>query len=341
MSVTKDLDDVVCALKMDGVFNQQQPKPIESGLNKVIPYSKSFKNEPSYAIVGQTIKDYQNKCKKKQDSTVIVGIINERCQPKYVYRYGDKKKRFKERGLSIAQVSKKGQLAVTGNVQKFKNNCKIKSDDILAFQLKVSGAIRWWRYYDVKGKRDFGTAIQLSSYNSSSILIAGETQTPYLEEGSSDNQFGKDAFLLEVDKQNGAQTRFEVFGLELGTDNGALNYGKDVTGNIDLHLTRDKNAVVMMGNTEYPNFSPNNSKKKYPYLVERYETIEEVCVDMETEIKKRTYKIKINKVTIDKIDVKPEKIRVNTIKQDVKHKVPCPKETRQPTDSPTWFVCNF
>lgn len=166
-------------------------------------------------------------------------------------------------------------------------------------------------------------------------MIAGETQTPYLEEGSSDNQFGKDAFLLEVDKQNGAQTRFEVFGLELGTDNGALNYGKDVTGNIDLHLTRDKNAVVMMGNTEYPNFSPNNSKKKYPYLVERYETIEEVCVDMETEIKKRTYKIKVNKVTIDKIDVKPEKIRVNTIKQDVKHKVPCPKETRQPTDSPS------
>merc|ERR1711966_262520 len=89
-------------------------------------------------------------------------------------------------------------------------------------------------------------------------------------------------FLLEVDKQNGAQTRFEVFGLELGTDNGALNYGKDVTGNIDLHLTRDKNAVVMMGNTEYPNFSPNNSKKKYPYLVERCETRKNPCKHNQT-----------------------------------------------------------
>ena len=150
MSVLKDLDNIVCTLKLDGTFPKK--KPVETGLKKVIPYSKPLQDFDSYAVVGETVLDYANTCEKKKDYDVIVGILNERCVESYVFQYGGKKRRLEEQGLSIAQVTTQGELAITGNVKKWKNCDETKFDDILVFRLKVSGIVRWWRYYNVKNK---------------------------------------------------------------------------------------------------------------------------------------------------------------------------------------------
>ena len=82
---------------------------------------------------------------------MIVGVINEECQVKYLNHYGDKNGRVEERGLSIAQITTKGDLAITGSAKKWKN-CQptVKYDDILLFRLTESGQVEWWRRYDVQ-----------------------------------------------------------------------------------------------------------------------------------------------------------------------------------------------
>ena len=149
------------------------------------------------------------------------------------------------------------------------------------------------------------------------------------------NEKKKDAFLLELNKNNGSQRRFEVFGLQFSTDNGALQEGR-VQGNLDLHLTRDRHAVII-GNTEYPRFSPNRPDKKYPYLIERYDTIEDTCVDVVKEVKKKTYKTQMEKVNVEEIGVKPQQIKVKRSNQKIDRRTPCPKESSptEPTENPT------
>eukprot|EP00751_Fragilariopsis_kerguelensis_P029878 CAMPEP_0170922146 /NCGR_PEP_ID=MMETSP0735-20130129/10274_1 /TAXON_ID=186038 /ORGANISM="Fragilariopsis kerguelensis, Strain L26-C5" /LENGTH=107 /DNA_ID=CAMNT_0011321499 /DNA_START=1001 /DNA_END=1324 /DNA_ORIENTATION=- len=97
----------------------------------------------------------------------------------------------------------------------------------------------------------------------------------------------KDAFLLELNKKNGSVNSIDVFGLTDGVDNGAL-----VPGNLNLHLTQDKHAVIM-GNARVENKEVSN-----PYLIERYEVIKETFVDERFVFKKLEYKFLITLSTV-------------------------------------------
>ena len=166
------------------------------------------------------------------------------------------------------------------------------------------------------------------------ILVAGETNTKYLGVNDKGTQ---DAFLLEVNKKNGKVKRFEVFGFEFGTNNGALE-----PGNLDLHLTRDRNAVIM-GNTKTKAFGDQQSHN-YPYLIERYETIEEFCVDTKKNVTKKTYKTRVEKVASEVQKLDSQKFDINVKKLEMRSKIPCKKvaieypsesPTTSPSDSPT------
>ena len=162
------------------------------------------------------------------------------------------------------------------------------------------------------------------------ILVAGETNTKYLGVNDKGTQ---DAFLLEVNKKNGKVKRFEVFGFEFGTNNGALE-----PGNLDLHLTRDRNAVIM-GNTKTNAFGDQQSHN-YPYLIERYETIEEFCVDTRKNVTKKTYKTRVEKVASEVQKLDSQKFDINVKELEMRPKIQCKKvaieaPSDSPSDSPT------
>jgi hypothetical protein len=155
VSVKKNLD-VKCTRDTTGSFTQNNQKlPVESGWNKVIQYSKKVDGGKGYAVVGESILDYENNCEKDKNYNVLVATLNDKCSVKFEYMYGDKNRRVEERGLSIANISNKGDLAITGNAKRWKGcgtNSKILFDDILVFALKKKGNVKWWRYYDVQSK---------------------------------------------------------------------------------------------------------------------------------------------------------------------------------------------
>jgi hypothetical protein len=155
VSVNKNLD-VRCSRETNGSFTQNNQKlPVESGWNKVIQYSKKVDGGKGYAMVGESILDYRNKCEKDKNYNVLVATLNDKCSVKFEYMYGDKNRRVEERGLSIANISNKGDLAITGNAKRWKKcgtNSEIVFDDILVFALKKKGNVKWWRYYDVQSK---------------------------------------------------------------------------------------------------------------------------------------------------------------------------------------------
>mmetsp|Transcript_47409 Transcript_47409/g.53824 ORF Transcript_47409/g.53824 Transcript_47409/m.53824 type:complete len:144 (+) Transcript_47409:614-1045(+) len=120
----------------------------------------------------------------------------------------------------------------------------------------------------------------------SPVLVAGEATTSKF--GLIEMSNGtKDAFLLELNKKNGSVNSIDVFGLTDGVDNGAL-----VPGNLNLHLTQDKHAVIM-GNARVENKEVSN-----PYLIERYEVIKETFVDERFVFKKLEYKFLITLSTV-------------------------------------------
>jgi hypothetical protein len=114
--------------------------------------------------------------------------------------------------------------------------------------------------------------------------------------------------------------------LQLGTNNGALE-----PGNLDLHLTNDRNAVIM-GNTHFRGFSDQPSHN-YPYLIERYESIERVCVDVEKKVNKRTYKTRVEKAPSQFQQRKSEAFDIKVTSVNIRSLIPCEKVS--PSDSPS------
>jgi hypothetical protein len=143
--------------------------------------------------------------------------------------------------------------------------------------------------------------------------VTGETTTDYL--GGSNN-ITKEAFLLEVKKQNGEQKRFEVVGLQLGTD---------------LHLTNNDHNAVIMGNTEFSGFGNqdittsntiSNTSSNYPYLIERYENVDEDY--FETRVRKA-------KGNIKKIESREFKVDVEVV--TLRQRIECKNVLIKPTPS--------
>ena len=110
-----------------------------------------------------------------------------------------------------------------------------------------------------------------------------------------ENKATKDAFLMELKRNNGNVKVLDIFGLYEDIDNGAL-----VPGNLDLHFTRDKHAVIM-GNTKVPQ-DPNPAS--HPYLIERYRKIKKRCEDIRTKTEKFEYDFPMWEVKFD--DMKSE-----------------------------------
>ena len=155
VSVDKDLN-VLCTRETNGLFtqNNNQNFPVESGWNKVIQYSREIDGGKGYAMVGESILNYNTDCEKDKNYNVLVATLNVKCTVGYERMYGDKNRRVEERGLSIAEIfTGKVDLAITGNAKKWKKcNSKLLFDDILVFGLTSKGNVKWWRYYDVQKK---------------------------------------------------------------------------------------------------------------------------------------------------------------------------------------------
>jgi len=323
VSIKKKNLKVACALDMKGFFPRKALGFVEGQFNKVIQY----KGGKSFAAVGDTTwqlgvaGEDNSKCGRNSD--VLVAVVNKKCKVDFVNQYGDSTGgnggETNERGLSIAQYSKKGGLVITGNTNQpvFEDlGCEKKNfDDTLAFRISPDGdTVEWMGQYSVSDGNlpDFGAAIQMSNSKKTPVLIAGEATTAnFATNGLSKGT--KDAFLLELDKKNGNVNSIDIFGLADDVDNGAL-----VPGNLDLHLSQDGNAVIM-GNARIENEEVSN-----PYLIERYETVQETCFDVRLKIEKLVYKFPMTNLTIvEKRKVKTEKLGVKELEFTLKQKIVC------------------
>ena len=57
----------------------------------------------------------------ENNSNILVGTVNGECKVNFEYMYADKNKRkVEERGSSIAIISKRGALAITGHAKYWK-----------------------------------------------------------------------------------------------------------------------------------------------------------------------------------------------------------------------------
>ncbi len=149
--------DVVCSRRMQGEFfgapAPQGSSGVESAWNKVIPYFAEANGRPSYAIVGETYFNPGGFCRTDED--VIVGMVREMCEVKWVKQYGSQltpQSKILERGFSLAQLHpEKGGLVITGNTTK--TNCgngPNEFEDILVFTIDGdNGNQMWWFHYDV------------------------------------------------------------------------------------------------------------------------------------------------------------------------------------------------
>jgi hypothetical protein len=148
------------------------------------------------------------------------------------------------------------------------------------------------------------------------IWVAGETRTDLF--GDSDNPLSWDAFLLEIKTTGNGWSPIDVFGLLPGADNGALPPGK-----LDMHLTK-KGHAVLMGNAELDEYVNATTPTTHAYLVERYPSIEERCVDEGLEVKGLEYEFFIEDLEPEKEKVKSKDFALATTLRNLNETVPCP-----------------
>jgi len=325
VSIKKKNLKVGCAIDMKGFFPRKALGFVEGQLNKVIQYRGN-----SFAAVGDTTWQLgvagQDNSKCARNSDVLVAVVNKKCKVDFVNQYGDSTGgnggETNERGLSIAQYSKKGGLVITGNTNQLAFDdfsCEKKNfDDTLAFRISSDGdTVEWMGQYLVSDANlpDFGTAIQMSTSKKTPVLVAGEATTAYFGTNGL-KKVTKDAFLLELNKKNGNVNFIDFFGLADGVDNGAL-----IPGNLDLHLAQDGSAVIM-GNARII----ENQEVSNPYLIERYQTVKENCVDVRVKIEKRVYKFPMtNETTVKNRKVKNKNLGVKELEFTLEQQIVCEK----------------
>ena len=148
-------------------------------------------------------------------------------------------------------------------------------------------------------------------------MIAGETETRLFPGATYEATW--DAFLLEIDWLNGDVYEIDVFGLNHGVDNGALLPGK-----LDLHLSKDLNfgdQALLMGNTKWE----SNDDPSYPYIVERYHTVQWECKDTRFKIKKLYYEAHEAEAKYDDYGVKSKYLILEVKKRKLFNKIVCEK----------------
>lgn len=144
-------------------------------------------------------------------------------------------------------------------------------------------------------QKDFGTAVQVTE-KFEKILVVGETTTETFKDGFTKKI--KDSLTMELNP-NGDVVKFELFGLKLGLDNGTL-----VPGNLDLHLTKDKNAVAIR------NAAISGNKGNVPYLIERYPTVKGVCFHKERDVTVKDVRLGTSELQSEELEDKGEKIEL-------------------------------
>ena len=108
-----------------------------------------------------------------------------------------------------------------------------------------------------------------------------------------------------------------------------------------------------MGNTKTNAFGDQQSHN-YPYLIERYETIEEFCVDTRKKVTKKTYKTRVEKVASEVQKLDSQKFDIKVKELEMRSKIQCKKvaieapsdspsdsPTTSPSESPTGFPTSF
>ncbi len=111
---------------------------------------------------------------------------------------------------------------------------------------------------------------------------------------------------------NGSHRNFELFGK--GENDGGLS-----PGNLDLHLSPDKHAIIL-GNTR--SFGVTSQR---PYLIEHYFNKDERCYDKEVDVDENEYDFP--QFEVKSMDLNPFKVYLSTESHDVNigHEILCPK----------------
>lgn len=130
-----------CIKSFRGVYDKKTF--IDSKFNEVI----RLNGVPiQFAVVGEMTVG------KGKSSNVLVTVVNKKCEVKFKKEYGQLKQNneyneeISERGFSIAQLSKKRDLVITGKVRGRKNT------DILVFTIDKMGAVKWSKRFDFEKK---------------------------------------------------------------------------------------------------------------------------------------------------------------------------------------------
>jgi len=320
LSVDASLD-VVCAQELNGEFDTSDT--VSSEFNKVIQYRSN-----QFAMAGATTKD-RNNC-EVADTNVLVAIMKKNCAIKRKGHYGSspyldtsqnppinvsvneigmalvERKRPGGRGLFITGITRKAPLCDT--------TAKPIFEDILVFRLKrqPNFLVAWMHHFDVDNAHDIGLAIDVEeTLTPKRVLVAGQSKNRFLNDAITTPP-KDDVFLLDLRYNAGTYRNFELFGKN--DHDGGL-----YPGNLDLHLSQDKHAIIL-GNTR--SFG-NNSQR--PYLIEHYFKKDEVCYDIEVDVDDNTYDFPQFDVTLE--DLEPAEDYLFTESHDAKidNKIICAK----------------
>jgi hypothetical protein len=266
-------------------------------LNKVILYSDYFLS------VGQATA-YDDSTKGATDTNVLYTTFDEECNVYTNLQYGKPRNYDSnddlilntEVGSSITFFNK--FVFITGHVNScyaFKEGCNVQ--DILYLVIRPDGTFLGSFHYDIQQKVDMGLAITYRK-KTKTILIAGETSTRET-----------DIFLLEI-KQKGGVVKLELFG--------AANMSEF---HVDLTLSTNNHAV-MLSNTP---LNPICQDITGPWLIERYNNVEQQCRDASYDPIKTKYEVPELPAKDNQIDVAYEKMELLGRKVEMDQWTLCPK----------------
>ena len=220
-----------------------------------------------------------------------------------------------EVGVSIA--TKKNFHFITGYVRR----CSLASgqwecdEDILYMRIKVNNGVFQMTTYDVQGENDRGSAIVYRKIgNRKRVFIAGDTKTTDVLAPSSGGT-SDDTFLLEL-KPSGNIIKFELFGTSQTNE-------FDVAG---LTLSHGDKNVVMLSNTVLNSPSgPICEDVTGPWLIERYNFIQEQCRDAEYAIEKVPYEASQLEAEEEVMSTEVEEIVLIGVDVELDQWTMCPK----------------
>jgi len=293
LSVSNDLEPL-CYKQVIGAFQDGDYTKFSGMLNKVIEYTFG-----GYFISVGKVTGINPQNKDGRDTNVLFTSFKENCEIIQKIHYGlptevdgDGTTMFNtEIGTSIS--TNKQTHFITGSVTR----CSFSSDscvyqDVLYIRIKSSnGNLVSAHHYDIQQMSDSGMAIRFRG-KTKSVLIAGETKSTGILPPAAAGSTSQDIFLLEL-KPNGNPKKIELFGTS-----------KTDEFHVDLTLSHNKKTAVMLSNTP---LSPICHDATGPWLIERFDNIQNQCRDAPYDVIVKQYDPKQLDVKEIELDVPWEK----------------------------------